>query len=43
MIEELLERKIGIAKYFSDIVIKWPFIKTHCSGDTPFFPLLITG
>ena len=30
VIEELLERNIGIAKYFSYIVIKSPFIKTHC-------------
>ena len=30
IIEELLERNIGIAKYFSYIVIKSPFIKTHC-------------
>lgn len=29
VIEELLERNIGIAKYFSYIVIKSPFIKTH--------------
>jgi DNA-binding Lrp family transcriptional regulator len=30
VIEGLLERNIGIAKYFSYIVIKSPFIKTHC-------------
>jgi hypothetical protein len=30
VIEELLERNIGIAKYFSYIVIKSLFIKTHC-------------
>ncbi len=30
VIEDLLERNIGIAKYFSYIVIKSPFIKTHC-------------
>ena len=30
VIEELLERNIGIEKYFSYIVIKSPFIKTHC-------------
>lgn len=30
VIEELLQRNIGIAKYFSYIVIKSPFIKTHC-------------
>jgi len=30
VIEGLLERKIGIEKYFSYIVIKSPFIKTHC-------------
>ena len=29
VIEELLERNIGISKYFSYIVIKSPFIKTH--------------
>lgn len=29
VIEELLERNIGIDKYFSYIVIKSPFIKTH--------------
>ena len=29
VIEALLERNIGIAKYFSYIVIKSPFIKTH--------------
>jgi DNA-binding Lrp family transcriptional regulator len=30
VIEGLLERNIGIEKYFSYIVIKSPFIKTHC-------------
>lgn len=30
VMEDLLERNIGIAKYFSYIVIKSPFIKTHC-------------
>ena len=30
IIESLLERNIGIEKYFSYIVIKSPFIKTHC-------------
>ena len=30
LIEGLLERNIGIAKYFSYIVIKSPFIKTYC-------------
>ena len=30
IIEGLLERNIGIEKYFSYIVIKSPFIKTHC-------------
>ena len=29
-IEGLLERNIGIEKYFSYIVIKSPFVKTHC-------------
>ena len=29
LIEDLLERNIGIEKYFSFIVIKSPFIKTH--------------
>jgi DNA-binding Lrp family transcriptional regulator len=30
IIEGLLERNVGIAKYFSYIVIKSPFIKTYC-------------
>ena len=30
VIEGLLERNIGIEKYFSYIVIKSPFVKTHC-------------
>ena len=30
IIEGLLERDIGISKYFSYIVIKSPFIKNHC-------------
>jgi DNA-binding Lrp family transcriptional regulator len=30
VIETLLERNIGIEKYFSYIVIKSPFVKTHC-------------
>jgi DNA-binding Lrp family transcriptional regulator len=30
VMEDLLERNIGIAKYFSYIVIKSPIIKTHC-------------
>jgi hypothetical protein len=30
VIEGLLERNIGIEKYFSYIVIKSPFIKTLC-------------
>ena len=29
LMESLLDRKIGIEKYFSFIVIKSPFIKTH--------------
>ena len=29
VVEELLDRNIGIEKYFSYIVIKSPFIKTH--------------
>src|SRR4029079_1130366 len=31
VIEGLLERNIGIEKYFSYIVIKSPFVKTHCA------------
>lgn len=38
VIEGLLERDIGIAKYFSYIVIKSPFIKTHCPVER-LFPL----
>ena len=30
VVEGLLERNIGIEKYFSYIVIKSPFVKTHC-------------
>ena len=30
VIEGLLERNIGIEKYFSYTVIKLPFVKTHC-------------
>jgi DNA-binding Lrp family transcriptional regulator len=30
VIESLLERNVGIEKYFSYIVIKSPFIKDHC-------------
>jgi DNA-binding Lrp family transcriptional regulator len=30
LIENILESNIGITKYFSYIVIKSPFIKTHC-------------
>jgi DNA-binding Lrp family transcriptional regulator len=29
LMEELLERNLGIEKYFSYIVIKTPFIKSH--------------
>ncbi|HUG23600.1 Lrp/AsnC family transcriptional regulator [Piscinibacter sp.] len=36
VIEGLLDRNIGIEKYFSYIVIKSPFIKTHCSIDRLF-------
>lgn len=36
VIEGLLERNIGIAKYFSYIVIKSPFIKTHCPVERLF-------
>ena len=38
VIEELLERNIGIAKYFSYIVIKSPFIKTHYPIERLFPP-----
>ena len=43
MIEELLERNIGIAKYFSHIVIKSPFHQDALCRRSPFFPVLITG
>jgi DNA-binding Lrp family transcriptional regulator len=36
IIEGLLERNIGIEKYFSYIVIKSPFIKNHCSIEKLF-------
>ncbi|MDR7378778.1 DNA-binding Lrp family transcriptional regulator [Rhodoferax ferrireducens] len=36
VVEELLERNIGIAKYFSYIVIKSPFIKAHCPVEKLF-------
>jgi hypothetical protein len=38
VIEGLLERNIGIEKYFSRIVIKFklPFVKTHCPIDKLF-------
>ena len=36
VIEAMLERNIGIEKYFSYIVIKTPFIKTHCPLDRLF-------
>ncbi len=36
VIEGLLERNIGIEKYFSYIVIKSPFIKTHCAIERLF-------
>ena len=36
VVEELLERNIGIVKYFSYIVIKSPFIKTHCPVEKLF-------
>ena len=36
IIEGLLERNIGIEKYFSYIVIKSPFIKTHCAIERLF-------
>ena len=38
IIEELLERNIGIEKYFSYIVIKSPFVKTHYPIETLFSP-----
>ena len=36
VIEGLLERNIGIEKYFSYIVIKSPFVKTHCAIERLF-------
>ena len=36
VIENLLERNIGIEKYFSYIVIKSPFVKTHCAIERLF-------
>lgn len=36
IMENLLESNIGIEKYFSYIVIKSPFIKTHCPIDKLF-------
>lgn len=36
VIESLLERNIGIEKYFSYIVIKSPFVKKHCAIDKLF-------
>ena len=36
VIEGLLDRNIGIEKYFSYIVIKSPFVKTHCAIEKPF-------
>ena len=36
VIEGLLERTIGIEKYFSYIVIKSPFVKTHCAIEKLF-------
>ena len=30
LMESILDKNIGIEKYFSYIVIKSPFIKTHC-------------
>ena len=36
VIEGLLERNIGIEKYFSYIVIKSPFVKTHCAIEKLF-------
>jgi DNA-binding Lrp family transcriptional regulator len=36
VIESLLDRNIGIEKYFSYIVIKSPFIKTHCAIERLF-------
>lgn len=36
VIENILERDIGVAKYFSYIVIKSPFVKTHCAIERLF-------
>ena len=36
IVEGLLERNIGIEKYFSYIVIKSPFVKTHCAIEKLF-------
>ena len=36
VIEGLLERNIGIEKYFSYIVITWPFVKTVCRFEMLF-------
>jgi DNA-binding Lrp family transcriptional regulator len=36
IIEQLLERNIGIEKYFSYVVIKSPFVKTHYPLETLF-------
>jgi DNA-binding Lrp family transcriptional regulator len=36
VIEDLLESNIGIANYFSYIVIKSPFVRTHCPVETLF-------
>ena len=36
VMEGLLERNIGIEKYFSYIVIKSPFVKTHCAIEKLF-------
>ena len=36
VIEGLLDRNIGIEKYFSYIVIKSPFVKTHCAIEKLF-------
>ena len=38
VVEELLDRNIGIEKYFSYIVIKSPFIKTHYPIERLFPP-----
>ena len=36
VIDELLERNLGIANYSSYIVIKSPFVKTHCPVERLF-------